>query len=117
MYNQASSSDQTGPSLDPLILVQQMREDGLAMKRSALSTQQHMRFSHNQVSYLIRCSVCLYYAHISFCQNIFEVASSPGSDINLCVLNRNLVYSIFNIDSKAKLSYGTSHSTHRTSLS
>lgn len=48
MYNQASSSDQTGPSLDPLILVQQMREDGLAMKRSALSIQQHMRFSHNQ---------------------------------------------------------------------
>ncbi|PSN43468.1 Corepressor interacting with RBPJ 1 [Blattella germanica] len=48
MYNQASSSDQTGPSLDPLLLVQQMREDGLAMKKSALSLQQHMRFSNNQ---------------------------------------------------------------------
>lgn len=48
MYNQASSSDQTGPQLDPLLLVQQMREDGLAMKRSALSIQQHARFSHNQ---------------------------------------------------------------------
>jgi hypothetical protein len=49
MYNQASSSDQKVPSLDPLILVQQMREDGLAMKRSALSIQQHMRFSSCQV--------------------------------------------------------------------
>jgi len=48
MYNQASSSDQTGPQLDPLLLVQQMREDGLAMKRSALSIQQHVRLSHNQ---------------------------------------------------------------------
>jgi len=48
MYNQASSSDQMGPQLDPLLLVQQMREDGLAMKRSALSIQQHVRFSHNQ---------------------------------------------------------------------
>ncbi|KDR08725.1 corepressor interacting with RBPJ 1-like [Zootermopsis nevadensis] len=48
MYNQASSSDQAGPSLDPLILVQQMREDGLAMKRSALSIPQQTRFSRNQ---------------------------------------------------------------------
>jgi hypothetical protein len=53
MYNQASSSDQTGPQLDPLLLVQQMREDGLAMKRSALSIQQNVRFSHNQVGYYI----------------------------------------------------------------
>jgi hypothetical protein len=51
MYNQASSSDQTGPHLDPLLLVQQMREDGLAMKRSALSIQQHVRFSRSQVGY------------------------------------------------------------------
>ncbi|XP_069683336.1 corepressor interacting with RBPJ 1 [Periplaneta americana] len=42
MYNQASSSDQTGPSLDPLLLMQQMREDGLAMKRGL---QQHVHFS------------------------------------------------------------------------
>ncbi|KAJ9586690.1 hypothetical protein L9F63_019728 [Diploptera punctata] len=48
MYNQASSSDQMAPSLDPLLLVQQMREDGLAMKKSALSLQQHMRFPCNQ---------------------------------------------------------------------
>lgn len=48
MYNQASSSDQTAPSLDPMVLVQQMREDGLAMKKSALNLQQHMRFPCNQ---------------------------------------------------------------------
>lgn len=53
MYNQASSSDQTGPQLDPLLLIQQMRDDGLAMTRSALSIQQHVRFSHNQVGYYI----------------------------------------------------------------
>lgn len=68
MYNQASSSDQMGPSLDPLILVQQMREDGLAMKRSALSIQQHMRFSQSQVSCLDAHSVsyllCLH-SHVS----------------------------------------------------
>jgi len=46
MYNQASSSsDQACPSLDPLIPVQQMREDGLAMKRSALNIPQQMRFA------------------------------------------------------------------------
>jgi hypothetical protein len=54
MYNQSSSSDQAGPSLDPLILVQQMREDGLAMKRSALSIPQQMRLSSSQVRYLIK---------------------------------------------------------------
>jgi hypothetical protein len=67
MYNQASSSDQTGPSLDPLILVQQMREDGLAMKRSALNIQQHMRFSLSRVGCLMRRSVCIFYAYISIC--------------------------------------------------
>ncbi|KAK7868247.1 hypothetical protein R5R35_000646 [Gryllus longicercus] len=36
MYNQSSSAEQTSTSIDPLLLVQQMREDGLAMKRSAL---------------------------------------------------------------------------------
>jgi len=64
MYNQASSSDQTGPQLDPLLLVQQMREDGLAMKRSALSIQQNVRFSYNQVGYFIVCyciSIYKYY--------------------------------------------------------
>ena len=64
MYNQASSSDQMGPQLDPLLLVQQMREDGLAMKRSALSIQQNVRFSHNQVGYYIfyYCiSIYIYY--------------------------------------------------------
>jgi hypothetical protein len=63
MYNQASSSDQMGPQLDPLLLVQQMREDGLAMKRSALSIQQHVRFSHNQVGYCMFC----YYISIYKC--------------------------------------------------
>jgi hypothetical protein len=67
MYNHASSPDQTGPSLDPLILVQQMREDGLAMKRSALSIEQHMRFSQNQVSCSFTHSVCIYYANILIC--------------------------------------------------
>ncbi|XP_066991013.2 corepressor interacting with RBPJ 1 [Anabrus simplex] len=36
MYNQSSSTDQGGCSMDPSLLVQQMREDGLAMKQSAL---------------------------------------------------------------------------------
>nr|CAD7578047.1 unnamed protein product [Timema californicum] len=49
MYNLSSSADNTIPSLDTLILVQQMRDDGLAMKKSALSVQQHMRFPVNQV--------------------------------------------------------------------
>ncbi|XP_063232923.1 corepressor interacting with RBPJ 1 [Bacillus rossius redtenbacheri] len=40
MYNQSSSADTNTSSLDPLLLVQQMREDGLAMKRSALDMQQ-----------------------------------------------------------------------------
>nr|CAD7461689.1 unnamed protein product [Timema tahoe] len=48
MYNLSSSADNTIPSLDPLILVQQMRDDGLAMKKSALSVQQHMHFPVNQ---------------------------------------------------------------------
>jgi len=63
MYNQASSSDQMGPQLDPLLLVQQMREDGLAMKRSALSIQQHVRFSHNQVGYYIVCYCTIIYEY------------------------------------------------------
>jgi hypothetical protein len=90
MYNQASSSDQTGPSLDPLILVQQMREDGLAMKRSALAIQEHMTFSHCQVSCLIRHSVCIYCPHIATCQNMYCVCNILGvafsaRGINCCL--------------------------------
>jgi hypothetical protein len=68
MYNLASSSDQTRASVDPLILLQQIREDGLAMKRSALNTQQHMRFPLTQVGCLIRLSVCIFYSYISICR-------------------------------------------------
>lgn len=38
MFKQASTS-QAANALDPLLLVQQMKEDGLAMKKSALDTQ------------------------------------------------------------------------------
>ncbi|XP_049809910.1 corepressor interacting with RBPJ 1 [Schistocerca nitens] len=40
MYNQSSSAENTASSLDTHLLLQQMREDGLAMKKSALSLQQ-----------------------------------------------------------------------------
>lgn len=38
MFKQASTS-QAANARDPLLLVQQMKEDGLAMKKSALDTQ------------------------------------------------------------------------------
>lgn len=43
LYNQMVDADPAEPSLDHFDLVQQMREDGLAMKKSALTFQQQMR--------------------------------------------------------------------------
>jgi CBF1 interacting corepressor len=48
MYHRASDFYQTGPQLDPLLLVQQRRENDPTMKKSALSTEQRVRFSHSQ---------------------------------------------------------------------
>uniref|UniRef100_A0A1B6HXB8 CBF1-interacting co-repressor CIR N-terminal domain-containing protein n=1 Tax=Homalodisca liturata TaxID=320908 RepID=A0A1B6HXB8_9HEMI len=45
LFKQASVS-QTANGLDPLLLVRQMKEDGLAMKKSALDTQHHIGLPH-----------------------------------------------------------------------
>lgn len=43
-----SSENKNQESLDALTLVQQMREDGLALKKSALDAQQHLRVPTNE---------------------------------------------------------------------
>ncbi|CAL7944196.1 unnamed protein product [Xylocopa violacea] len=53
LYSQAMSvvmanSSQTASTPDALTLVQQMREDGLALKKSALSAQQHLRVPEHE---------------------------------------------------------------------
>ena len=53
LYSQAmsvvmASNSQTPSAPDALMLVQQMREDGLALKKSALSAQQHLRVPEHE---------------------------------------------------------------------
>jgi hypothetical protein len=51
MYNQSISSIQSSSSADPMTLVQQMRDDGLKLKKSALALQAHISVP-DHVSYL-----------------------------------------------------------------
>lgn len=44
----ANNNSQVPPAPDALTLVQQMREDGLALKKSALSAQQHLRVPEHE---------------------------------------------------------------------
>ncbi|KAG7211128.1 hypothetical protein KM043_010454 [Ampulex compressa] len=53
LYSQAmsavmASNSQTPPAPDALVLVRQMREDGLALKKSALTAQQHLRVPEHE---------------------------------------------------------------------
>ncbi|KAF4527298.1 hypothetical protein B566_EDAN001072 [Ephemera danica] len=88
LYNQSISSVQGSSAVDPMTLVQQMRDDGLELKRSALALQSHMTIPTHALllplslvslyyiaQSLLNCYKCLsliFKTHVNKCHSFFS---------------------------------------------